>query len=207
MPRSLTIPHRPPQGICTGGPVLLTHRFRLCAERRRHHGGGIRVAPVPCVPARLPTARAFAATLIVETFLQRDGVVAPPPCHPSRGRPPRALLRRDPTPSCAACPAPVARCRCRPRRRAGAAWRRAGRAGPAGWRKKCFKLPIRCFKLPIRDAMAVVNPELRVHGITGLRVADAAIMSTMVSGNTNAATIMIGERVADLVREQLRLAA
>jgi len=38
------------------------------------------------------------------------------------------------------------------------------RAGPAGWRKKCFKLPIRCFKLPIRDAMAVVDPELRVHG-------------------------------------------
>ncbi len=74
-------------------------------------------------------------------------------------------------------------------------------------RKKCFKLPIRCFKLPIRDAMAVVDPELRVHGIAGLCVADAAIMPTVVSGNTNAATIMIGERVADLVREQLRLAA
>ena len=79
--------------------------------------------------------------------------------------------------------------------------------GRAGWRKKCFKLPIRCFKLPIRDAMAVVDPELRVHGIAGLRVADAAIMPTVVSGNTNAATIMIGERVADLVREKLRLAA
>jgi hypothetical protein len=51
------------------------------------------------------------------------------------------------------------------------------------------------------------TPELRVHGIAGLRVADAAIMPTVVSGNTNAATIMIGERVADLVREQLRLAA
>jgi hypothetical protein len=82
-----------------------------------------------------------------------------------------------------------------------------GRAGRAGWRKKCFKLPIRCFKLPIRDAMAVVDPELRVHGIAGLCVADAAIMPTVVSGNTNAATIMIGERVADLVRETLRLAA
>ena len=55
--------------------------------------------------------------------------------------------------------------------------------------------------------MAVVDPERRVHGIAGLRVADAAIMPTVVSGNTNAATIMIGERVADLVRETLRLAA
>jgi choline dehydrogenase-like flavoprotein len=50
--------------------------------------------------------------------------------------------------------------------------------------------------------MAVVDPELRVYGIAGLRVADAAIMPTVVSGNTNAATIMIGERVADLVRER-----
>src|SRR5207245_295967 len=74
-------------------------------------------------------------------------------------------------------------------------------------RFSCFKLPIRCFKLPIRDAMAVANPELRVHGSAGLRVADASIMPTVVSGNPNAATIMIGERVADLVREKLRLAA
>ena len=55
--------------------------------------------------------------------------------------------------------------------------------------------------------MAVVDPELRVPGIAGLRVADAAIMSTVVSGTTNAATSMIGERVADRVREPLRLAA
>ena len=81
------------------------------------------------------------------------------------------------------------------------------RAGRVGWRKKCFQLPLRCFTLPIRDAMAVVDPALRVHGIAWLRVADAAIMPTVVSGNTNAATIMIGERVADLVRETLRLAA
>ena len=55
--------------------------------------------------------------------------------------------------------------------------------------------------------MAVVAPELRVHGITGRRVADAAGMLTGVAGHTKAATIMIGERVANLVREQLRLAA
>jgi choline dehydrogenase len=55
--------------------------------------------------------------------------------------------------------------------------------------------------------MAVVDPELYVHGSAELRVADAAIMPAVVSGNTNAATIMIGERVADRVRETLRLAA
>jgi choline dehydrogenase len=57
------------------------------------------------------------------------------------------------------------------------------------------------------DPMAAVDAELRVHGIDGLRVADASIMPTVVSGNTNAATIMIGEKVADMVRQQLRLAA
>jgi choline dehydrogenase-like flavoprotein len=58
------------------------------------------------------------------------------------------------------------------------------------------------------DAMAVVDPEFRVRGIEGLRVADASIMPTVVSGNTNAATIMIGERAADLVREEAsRIAA
>ena len=50
------------------------------------------------------------------------------------------------------------------------------------------------------DPMAVVDAELRVHGVDGLRVADASIMPTVVSGNTNAATIMIGEKVADMVR-------
>src|SRR6516165_6106589 len=57
------------------------------------------------------------------------------------------------------------------------------------------------------DAMAVVDPELRVHGVERLRVADASIMPTVVSGNTNAATIMIGERAADMVRQKLQLAA
>jgi choline dehydrogenase len=49
------------------------------------------------------------------------------------------------------------------------------------------------------DPMAVVDNELRVHGIEGLRVADASIMPTLTSGNTNAPSIMIGERAADLV--------
>ncbi len=57
------------------------------------------------------------------------------------------------------------------------------------------------------DPMAVVDPELRVHGIGGLRVVDASVMPAVVSGNTNAATIMIGEKAADLVRQELRMAA
>lgn len=50
------------------------------------------------------------------------------------------------------------------------------------------------------DAMAVIDAELRVHGVEGLRVADASVMPTLVSGNTNATCIMIGEKCAAMVR-------
>ncbi len=50
------------------------------------------------------------------------------------------------------------------------------------------------------DVLSVVDPELRVYGVEGLRVADASIMPAVTSGNTNAASIMIGEKAADLVR-------
>ena len=57
------------------------------------------------------------------------------------------------------------------------------------------------------DERAVVDPELRVNGIDGLRVADASIMPLIPGGNTNAPSIMIGEKAADLIGRASPVAA
>jgi len=57
-----------------------------------------------------------------------------------------------------------------------------------------------CKMGPARDPLAVVDHELKVHRSRGLRIADASIMPAITSGNTNAPTIMIAEKCAEMIR-------
>ena len=61
-----------------------------------------------------------------------------------------------------------------------------------------------CKMGPAHDTTAVVDDQLRVHGVRGLRVIDASIMPTITSGNTNAPTVMIAERGAEFIRKDYR---
>ena len=70
-----------------------------------------------------------------------------------------------------------------------------------------FHLAGTCRMGPRTDPTAVVDDQLRVHGLEGLRVVDASILPTMLSANLNAAAIMIGEKASDMIRGKPALEA
>jgi choline dehydrogenase len=62
--------------------------------------------------------------------------------------------------------------------------------------------PVGTCRIGADAAHAVVDPQLRVHGIAGLRVADCSVMPTIAATNTNAIGTVIGERVADFIQQE-----